>query len=114
MPVITMNVPCKVEERSGANLYGEETFSPGRNSKCAVVKLRRRTEHTTVRTDSSGSHGHADEYVVDGLLLMKKTEKIAEGDKITVNGLRMTVSGIRYRYDVMSRLDHIEVETRVD
>jgi hypothetical protein len=114
MPVITMNVPCLVERRGEANLYNEESFAKPTPSKCAVVKLLVRNERTSVRTDSSGTHGHADETTIDGKLLMSKNEKIALGDKITVQGQRMTVVGVHPRYNVWSRIDHIEVETRND
>lgn len=114
MPVITMKVPCTIENKGAANLFGKQTFGAPRKSVCAIVKLRQRLQHTTVRTDSSGSHGHADEAVVDGVLLLKKDENIKAGDILTVNGLRMRVTGITFRYTAMSKLDHLEVETKID
>ena len=101
----------RVEHRSqiDTNVYGEPVFAPKRFEKVCPVKLMTITQHTTVRTDSSSSHGHASEQVKDVRLLALPTTKIRLNDELTVMGERMRVDKIFPRHRVTGALDHYEL-----
>ena len=114
MPVITMNVPCLLEIKKGQDGFGQPVFSQPRKIKCAVIKHTIARQKTTVRVDSSGSIGHADETVADVVVLMPKNIAITLDDVFTVHGLRCRVSSVRSRFDVRGGLDHLEVEGTIE
>ena len=114
MPVITMNVTCWVKPRQGSDAYGQPIFGKTRRTVCAVIKLTTSRQKSTVRVDSSGSVGHADEEVADIVLLMDKNEDIAFDDVLIIGGVSGRVSSVRQRYDAMGRLDHLEVGATVE
>lgn len=114
MPVITMRVPCVVKSRTGNNGFGEAVYSAPRQAKCAVLKLEKARQHSTVRADSSGTRGHAEEYIAEGRLLMKKNDPIKVDDYIEVNGLTLRVLSVRPRYNVFSKIDHLEIEATIE
>lgn len=109
MPVITMNVPCLIETKKGQDGFGQPLFSTPRRVKCAVIKHTVSRQKTTVRVDSSGSIGHADEAVADIVVLLPKNLAITLDDVMTVHGVRSRISSIRSRFDVRGNLDHLEV-----
>lgn len=114
MAVITMNVPCVISLRSGNDAYGVPKYLAGKPSLCAVVKLVRRSQHTTVRADSGATRGHADEVVADAVLLVSKKIEPVIDSKIVVRGVSMRIVSIRDRMDVMGRLDHYEIGCSIE
>lgn len=114
MPVLTMNVPCKVTSRNGSDEYGDPRWGLSFNERCAVIKLINKTKRTTVRADSSGSRGHAQEEVADAMFLVSKNTKIELEDRIEVAGIKLIVEWKQPRFNVMSRLDHYEIGCKIE
>lgn len=114
MPVITMNVPCTLKTRTGSDVYGQATYGAVKKTVCAVIKFEIKRQHSTVRADSSGTRGHADETVAQIKVLMPKTTVVELDDILTLRGFNSRVLSITERFDVMGRLDHFEVEATVE
>lgn len=113
MPVIKMNVPCIVVNVMGFDAFGQPRMSPKRPSKCAVLKLELISQASTIRADSASSKGHADDEMANLHVLMAKNEHITIDDLIEVNGQLFKVNGYRPRYDVLGKIDHIEVKGKI-
>lgn len=109
MALIKLRVPCTIENKTSTDVYGESTFAESRKSKCMVVKLTRGKADSTVRTDSGGTRGHADELIADAKLLVSATEIIAPDDIIVVNGVRLIVMTVRFQYNTLGVLDHLQL-----
>lgn len=92
-----------------ADIYGQPILSVKKRAKVAPVKLNFQSVHTTVRTDSAGSHGHAYEETADVVLLFLPSSDIALDNIITVLENKVTVVGLHPRYTVTGILDHLEV-----
>lgn len=109
MAFIKLRVPCAIENKLSTDVYGEATFADARQSKCMVVKLTRGKADSTVRTDSGGTRGHADELVADAKLLVSPNEIIAPDDVIVVHGVRLIVMGVKFQFDTQGKLDHLQI-----
>lgn len=109
MSIVKFKVPCVIKNKISNDIYGEPVFGSGINSFCAVIKLNKIKAATTVRVDSSGTRGHADEQTLDAKLLIKPNAIIDLDDFISVSGMTMKVSAIRQQFSIGGRLDHIEV-----
>lgn len=114
MPVIAMNVPCKISTKVGTDVYGAPKFSAARASVCAIVKLVSKSQHTTVRADSGATRGHADEATADAVLLISKNIEPEFDSIVQVRGMKLRVFSIRHRMDVMGRLDHYEIRCEIE
>ena len=106
LPTLTITV----EKSNGHDVYGQPAFAPGRKAKVCPIKLKFSTQHTTVRTDSSGTHGAADEAVADVVLLALPAAQIGEGDRLVINGHKVKVTAVHPRYEVGGRLDHYQLD----
>lgn len=114
MALIKLKVPCTIQNKLKTDGYGEATFSNARPSKCMVVKLTRGKADSTVRTDSGGTRGHADELVADAKLLLSATEIIAPDDVIVVNGVSIIVMTIRFQYNALGKIDHLQIAGTIE
>ena len=114
MALVKLKTPCKVRHKHSTDVYGQPIYGPAKPSKCAVLKLLKSRQPTTVRTDSSGTRGHADEVIADAHLLMLATEPLDLDDFIEVSGFTIRVSAIRHRYDTGNTFDHKEVEGSIE
>lgn len=104
------NVSCRVTPLTAArDSFGAPVFGASRSGRCSVVKLTGSTAKTSVRTDSSGSGGNADEFLYDAVLLFLKNETIKANDLVEIGGAKLKVISVQPRYDVMGKLDHKEV-----
>lgn len=99
-----------IERPSGYDLHGQPVLAPKRAAKVAPVKVKFTDQHTTVRTDSSGTHGAALETVADVVLLAKPNVDIQPGDIVTVVGRRVRVQAIHPRFEVTGRHDHNQID----
>ena len=114
MPVITKKVPCTIQRRIGSDVYGQPVLSNPVKTTCAVLKFETTRAKTTVRADASGTRGHADEEIADIEILLGKNVKVELGDVLKIQGFESRVTRVRLRFDVMSRLDHIEVGATIE
>lgn len=105
------NVPVYVRRQGGFDLYGQAVFGPRIPTMCAVVKLVKSSQHTTVRTDSGGTHGRADEFVADAKILLPPGTQIDIGDRIDMADgfVSIEAKSIQPRYTALGRLDHLEI-----
>lgn len=109
MPVIKMNVPCTLETVSGYDAFGQPKKTEAKKTVCAVVKLEKTMTQSTVRADSASSRGHSEENRGELVVLMRANESVALNDTITVYNTRFRVHGIRPRYTVLGKVDHLEI-----
>lgn len=103
------NLDCTIERQLSTDLYGAVALSPVRPERCSVVKLRSDSQHTTVRADSSGTRGFADEEVRDATVLLSPSTKAQLGDCLTVLGVKIKITSKHPRVTAFGRLDHYEV-----
>ena len=106
---IRFNIPCTVEKRGAADLYGQEQKSAPVPEWCQVVKLEPRVQHSTVRTDSSATRGRAMEDRADAVLLIRPNSSAEIEDFITVNKVKLRVMEKRARFTVTGILDHYQI-----
>lgn len=103
------SVLVKVFGITGYDLYGQPAWKQMPDERCDVVKLATDTQHTTVRADSGGTRGHADEVVADSVLLMSPATKVELGGRIEVCNIPLRVTSVRPRLTVFGKVDHYEV-----
>lgn len=100
-----------IERRAplGDDTYGQPRLGPATRERVAPVKLVFSAAHTTVRTDSAASHGHAYEGTANVVLLALRTTLISIGDVLTVQGHKVRVVASQARYRPSGVLDHVEI-----
>lgn len=101
----------RIERRSiqGSDLHGQPLMGPPTFEMVAPVKLQFAAQHSTVRTDSSASHGQAYEETANIVILARPITKIATDDVLTILGRKVKVSETHNRYTVTGILDHVQV-----
>ena len=106
--------PCFLSSADGTyDKFGNERIGPERSAVCAIVKLVQRSEKSTVRADSSGSRGAAQELVTDAVLLFKPFYTINHDDCIRIGNTRLRVTGVTPRFLITGGIDHYQVECAV-
>lgn len=98
-----------VQSAPESDLHGQPVLVGGRKLRVSPVKLQFASAHTTVRTDSSASHGRAYEEVATVILLALPGHGVADGDVITLLGRKVVVSEIRTRVTTAGVHDHDEL-----
>jgi hypothetical protein len=91
------------------SVYGETTLVRAADEKVAPVRLDFDIQHTTVRTDSSSSHGHAEEMTAAVTILARPQTKIAFGDMLVIQGRKVRVLQMHTRYTTYGQPDHVEI-----
>ena len=109
MALFKPKTPCKIYRKGVTNIYGEQTLSLPTATKCAVVKLMRGKQDSTVRTDSGATRGHADELIAEAKLLFAVSDDVKPGDVLEVNGVRVIADRVAFQYTVGGKLDHLQV-----
>ncbi|WP_374335523.1 hypothetical protein [Methyloversatilis sp.] len=109
MSLFNKMTPCKIRSKSETNLYGQASWGLYRASKCSVIKLKTSVGNTTVRADSSGTRGHADERILDAVLLFLPSDMVRMGDEVTVGGIVGEVISIEGIFDIYGKIDHYRV-----
>ena len=89
--------------------YGQPRMGAVTYEMVAPVKLLFVNQHTTVRTDSAGSHGHAYEETANVVILAGARSKIDLDDILTIAGHKVVVTGMHPRHQVNGTLDHYQV-----
>lgn len=103
------SVPIKVFKATSYDLYGQPTLVASKSEMCDVVKLATETQHTTVRVDSGGTRGKADETVADSILLVSRVTRIDRDDRVVVSNVPLRVTVVRPRFDIFGKIDHYEL-----
>lgn len=114
--MVIFGIKCVLEKGGGYDLYGGKKAGTSTPDRCAIVKLAIGQQHSTVRVDSGATRGGADELRADAVLLMPKVSKVAIDDLITIpsHNIKVRVTGIRPRHSVAGRLDHYQVEAKIE
>ena len=111
MTLFRPNTTCQLYSQSGQyDLYGKKAFSSAKTVPCAVVSYDLSRMKSSVRVDSSGSRGRADELVGVARFLFPKTVTVARGDVVAKDSYWLKVIEVHPRYGVDGRLDHFEVD----
>lgn len=92
------------------DMYGDVRLGTPVQVPCGVVHLNKKVQPTTVRSDSSGSRGAAEEFVSVSKILFPANLQIATGMKFEIAGFALRVTLVEPRYAVAGRLDHYEVD----
>lgn len=95
-------------DRKASDRYGQPKVTSVGRVRVAPVKLMFSDDKTTVRTDSSGSHGSARELIADVVFLALPRVPIEKGDVVGINGHKVEVIGVHPRYTVTGQHDHNE------
>lgn len=113
--MVVFGVKCKVVKMTGRDIYGQEIRGSVTDEKCAVVKLKQTSQHSTVRVDSGATRAGADELTSSVVLLMRLSTKALVDDRIEMaTGERLRVISKRLRYTVLGKLDHYEIGCETD
>lgn len=108
------NQDCLISKRDDdTDEFGQVTFGHKQKERCAVVTFTIGREKTTVRADSSGSRGNAQEITADIRLLFKHNSIIAIGDKVELLGYSLSVLSKFPRHSISGRLDHYQVDCEI-
>jgi hypothetical protein len=103
------NIRCWIRPMMTANVYGESQLGSAIHELCSVVRLRKMVVHTTVRSDSSATRGHADENEANCVILLGPKTKAKQGDQLEAAGVKVRINDIQPRFGVMGQLEHYEV-----
>jgi hypothetical protein len=104
------NTHCHLYRRSATtDRRGEYTFAEPVPTPCSIVDIGLKVDKTSVRADSSGSRGKADEEQGDARLLFPTYITIREGDIVEVDDEGLVIVGIYRRRNVLGQLDHLDV-----
>lgn len=107
------NTTCDLYVRGEQiNNFGKFEFAAKKVVRCAVVSLDIKTVKSSVRADTSGSRGQAEQPEGDARLLFPKTSTIKVGDAVYKDGYWLEVIGVQPRHHVSGPVDHIQVEFR--
>lgn len=111
MTLFRPNTTCQLYNQAGEyDLYGKKTFSVAKTLPCAVVSYDLSRMKSSVRVDSSGSRGRADELVGIARFLFPRTVTVNLGDVVSKDGYWLKVVEIHPRYSVEGQMDHFEVD----
>lgn len=92
--------------KQGSDLFAQPKFLKMVSERVCPVRLSFQTDNTTVRTDSAGTKGHAQEPSAQVVLLAVPKTQIQIGDKLVVLGHALRVTEKHPRYTVTGVLDH--------
>lgn len=114
--MVIFGVKCIVVKQGGFDTYGTKIAGTRHAERCAVVKLEEIQMKSTVRVDSGATRGGAEESKAAAVLLMKPTSKVEVDDTIEMpaSGVRLRVMKKRFRYNVMGKLDHFQIEAEIE
>jgi len=99
-----------VHKSGGYDVHGQPKPGVVRPFMFAPVKLKFSDQHTTVRTDSAGSHGSALETVADVVILVRPEVDAQLADVLTIVGHKVKVSAKHPRFTPGGRLDHYQLD----
>lgn len=102
-------LPVEIWRQVGLDAYAQPRFVKIGTPKAAPVKLIFTNQHSTVRTDSAASHGHASETVANVVLLFLPSVDLKPEDMIVLLGRKVRVREIHPRFTVKGKHDHNQV-----
>lgn len=97
---------------ANANNFGRFTYTKRKGVPCAIVYLNVSAQKSSVRADTSGSRGQADQMQGDARILIPKTLVVEEGDVFFKDRLWLEVIEAEPRRNVLGQLDHYQIELK--
>jgi hypothetical protein len=107
--MIYPTIPTEVWKKAGTDAYAQPKWQKMPGERVAPVRLSFQTDNTTVRTDSAGTKGHAQEFNAQTTVLALPKTKIDIGDKLVIMGYSLRVVEKHPRFTVGGTLDHFQV-----
>lgn len=103
------NNTCRIQLNSGlSDLYGQPKPGVWVSEPCSVVRLTVSNQPTSVRTDSSASHGAALEAQATSTILLTVGTKANRDDVVEVAGVKLRLMGMEPRFDAAGVLNHYQ------
>jgi len=113
MPFVP-NLPAQLMHKTGRDVHGVPVYAAPIAVIIAVVNAKRKTEKTSVRADSSGSRGAADQITTGlGRVLFTANETVSIDDRLEFDGDSYRITTVHRRRDIFGELDHIECDIEV-
>lgn len=100
----------EVHRMAGTDRNGQPLMVRQPDQLVCPVRLNFTVQHTTVRTDSSGTHGQAYEETADVSVLARPEANIELDDMLVIMGHKVRVASKHPRFEVTGRLDHIQLK----
>jgi hypothetical protein len=107
--MLNSNATCQIRKLLGFDVYGKPKLGDPVTEKCAILKLRKEMQHTTVRADGSQSRGHGDEFVATNKIHLDGRTVATLGDQVSVAGVLIKVTSLNPSHDVLGPIDHWEL-----
>lgn len=102
-------IQVHIRKLAGHDLYGQPKWTIPVTEMVAPVRVEQGMRNTTVRTDSSATHGHALETESKVTLMFKPNSAVRKGDRVDMLGKRLRVVTVHERFTVAGQLHHIQV-----
>lgn len=113
MAIFFPNLDATLQRKSGFDIYGQPVWGPAVPIRIAVIRFAFSAQKTSVRADSSASHGRSEEDVANTIVLTRPEVTVAHGDRMVVEGIAHEVVGFFPRRDLQGVLRHHEVTLRL-
>jgi hypothetical protein len=108
------NLVGTIRSRQGRDVHGTPIFGPERVCPFAIVNLVVNTQKTSVRADSSGSRGAADEIASNRLkILIAKFIQVEIEDRFIFDGMQYSIRAKHVRRTTFGEIDHFECDLEV-
>lgn len=112
--MFTPNVIGILKPRIARDIHGQSMFGDPVQCPFAVVNLETKSQKTSVRADSSGSRGAADEIASDRLKILISPHIIVKiEDHFEFDGESYVIKRLHPRRAVSGQIDHFECDLQV-
>ena len=112
--MFTPNLIGIIKKVTGRDIYGQPQHGAALSCPFAIVNLETKSQKTSVRADSSGSRGSADEIASDRLkILIAPHMRVAIQDRFEFEGASYIISMMHPRRTVFGSIDHFECDLEV-
>ncbi len=107
------NTRCDLYSRKAVkNNFVKPTYTGRISVPCAVIYLDVTVAKSSVRADTSGSRGQAEQEQGDAMLLFPRNLKLKLGDVVFKDDKWLEVIECEPRRDVLGKLDHHQITFR--
>lgn len=107
--MIYPTLSVEVWQKVGSDAYAQARYARVAMERVCPVRLSFQTNNTTVRTDSAGTKGHAQEPNAAVTVLALPNTRIDIGDRLVITGNNVRVTEKHPRYSVSGVLSHYQI-----
>ena len=107
------NTKCQFYKRTGNTLYGKAAYAPPVTLPCGIVQLQVKTATTSVRSDTTGSRGAAQDDTAQSKILFPASATLVQGDLVKFNQFQLIVASVQPRLAISGQVDHWEVTLKI-